>query len=102
MTTTTVSTKPNAGADAIETNLTINWGGMSPEEVQALAQQALIVKWQAQQRKSGSIPADATVNATDYKVGARAPRKTLEEQVASMGDADKAALIAKLQAMLAK
>ncbi len=102
MTNIEVSTKQNAASEAVDTALTINWDGMSADDVQALAQQALVVKWQAQKRKSGTIPAAETINATDYKVGSRAPKKSLEETVASLPDDQKAALIAKLQALLAK
>jgi len=94
-----VSTKLNASAEKTDTNLTINWAGMTPEDVQALAQQALIVKLQGQWRRDGAIPAEATVNATDHKVGSRAPKKSLEETVASLSADDRTALIARLLAM---
>ena len=73
-TNTTVKTKLNARAEAIETNLTINWDGMTEDDVRALAQQALIVKLQSNWR-NGTIPAgDHEVKATDFRVGVRAPR----------------------------
>lgn len=103
-TTTEVATKPAAGEQAITTNLTIDWEGVSEEDLRALAQQALIVKLQSGWRKN-TIPAgEFEVKAADHKVGARAPRTKLtpEQMVAALSVEDKAALLAKLQAMLAK
>lgn len=91
-----VSTKPAQGEAPIKTNATINWDECTPEDIRALAQQALIVKLQGKWRKEG-IPAEATVNVKDHKVGARAPKKTLLESVATMTNEEKAALLAMLQ-----
>lgn len=98
-TNTTVDTRPAAGKDAVETKLTINWEGMSEEDTRALAQQALIVKLQGNWRKNG-IPTEATVNASDYKVGTRAARqpKDLKSMIAALTPEQKAALIASLSA----
>lgn len=100
VTTTTVNTRPAAGVDAIATNLSINWEGMTPDDVQALAQQALIVKLQGAWRKNGIPSGDAEVNATDYKVGVRAARKPadLAAMIAALSPEEKAAMIAKLTA----
>lgn len=93
-----VNTKPEAGAEAVTTNLTLNWEGMTTEDVQALAQQALIVKLQGQWRKNGIPAGDATVNVIDHKVGTRqAPTKqTLEQMIGALSAEEKAALLAKL------
>ncbi len=72
-TTTTISTKPEAGAESVKTEITFNWDGVSPEEIQAIAQRALVVKVQGGYRKNG-IPATDTVNVSDHKPGVRAPR----------------------------
>ena len=73
-TNTTVKTKPDARSEAIETNLTIDWDGMTEEDTRALAQQALIVKLQSGWR-NGTIPAgDHEVKAVDFRIGVRAPR----------------------------
>lgn len=97
VTTTEVTTRPAAGAEGVVTNLTVNWEGMTPEDIQALAQQALVVKLQGKWRKDGIPSGDATVNASDYKIGVRAPRvkQTLEQMLAALSPADKAALLAK-------
>jgi len=93
---TEVDTRPSAGAEAVRTDLTINWEGMTPEEIRELAQQALVVKLQGKWRKDG-IPAGAhEVNAADYKVGTRGPRTkpTLESLFAAMSAEDRAAFLA--------
>lgn len=92
-----VSTKADARAEATTTNLTIDWEGMSPEDVRALAQQALVVKLQSGWRKNG-IPDAVTVKAVEHKVGARQPRKApdLLALVGSLTPEQKAALLAKL------
>lgn len=99
-TTTEVATKPAAGAEAVTTNLTINWAGMTDADLQALAQQALIVKAQGAWRKSGIPAGDFTLNAVDFKVGSRrAPQpKDLATLIAALSPEEKAALLAKLAA----
>jgi hypothetical protein len=98
-TTTEVQTKPAAGEQAVITNLTINWDGMTEEDTRALAQQALIVKLQSGWRKNGIPQGDTEVNAVDFRVGVRAPRqpKDLAAMIAALSPEDKAALLAKLQ-----
>lgn len=93
---TTVTTRPEAGKDGIDTKVVINWDGMTQEDLVALAQQQLVIKLQSGWRKNG-IPAEANVNAADYKVGVRAPRvkKTLEELLAELSPEDRKALIEK-------
>tara|TARA_R110000868_G_scaffold275086_3_gene534774 strand:- start:2933 stop:3235 length:303 start_codon:yes stop_codon:yes gene_type:complete len=90
-TNTKVSTKPTAADAAIETNLTLDWDGMTEDDLRALAQQALIVKLQGAWRK-GTIPTEATVKVTDYKVGNRVVKSKLSllEQIAAMSPEDKA------------
>lgn len=97
-TNTKVSTKPSKDGEAVETNLTLNWDGMTEDDLRALAQQALIVKLQGTWRK-GTIPTEATVNVVDHKVGTRAPKKTLLEQFAAMSPEDRAKAIAHLQSL---
>lgn len=70
-----VTTKPEAGAVGVTTNLSIDWADMSPDDIRALAQAALVVKLQGHWRKNGIPVGDATVKAADHKVGTRAPKK---------------------------
>jgi hypothetical protein len=95
-----VDTRPSAGAEAVTTNLTIDWADMTTEDVQALAQQALIVKLQGKWRKDGIPNGEHTVKAADYKVGVRAPRQPTDvlALIGKMTPEEKAALLAKLSA----
>lgn len=96
-TNTTVKTKTSAREDAVETNLTIEWEGMEPEDVRALAQQALIVKVQNEWRRKGIPAGDHTIQAADYKVGVRRPatKQTLEQMLAKLSAEERAALLEK-------
>lgn len=102
-TNTEVTTRPAAGAEPVKTNLTLNWDGMTEDDLRALAQQALIVKLQGSWRKNG-IPEEVTVNVVEHKVGTRAARGpvNIASAVANLSDEEKQALLAKLQAMLAQ
>lgn len=95
-----VVTKPAAGAEGVTTNLTINWEGMTEDDMRALAQQALIVKIQAGWRKNGIPSGDVEVNAADYKPGTRQPRKPadLKALLAAMSPEERAALLAQFTA----
>lgn len=99
-TTTSVETRPSAGADKVATNLTIDWEGMSEDDTRALAQQALIVKLQGNWRKNGIPEGDAEVKAVDFKVGVRAPRqpKDLAAMIQALSPEERAELLAKLKA----
>lgn len=96
---TTVSTKASKDAEAVETNLTLDWEGMSEDDLRALAQQALIVKLQGGWRKNG-IPTEATVKVADHKVGTRAPRQAKSINIDDMTPEQRRALAEKLLASL--
>lgn len=92
-----VSTKATKDGEAVKTALIINWEGCTVEEIQAMAQQALVVKLQSGWRKNG-IPEAVTVKAADHKVGQRTPGgKSLLEKVATLSPEQKAELLAMLQ-----
>lgn len=95
---TQVETKLNKDSEAVVTDLTIDWSGMTEEDTRALAQQALIVKLQSGWRKNGIPNGDFTVKAADHKVGARAPRGPVNVAalIDKMTPEEKAALLAKL------
>lgn len=93
-----VSTKPDARSEAQVTMLTIDWEGISPEEIRAMAEQALVVKLQGNWRKNG-IPAEVTVKAADYKPGTRhaaTGKGNILAAIEKMTPEEKAALLAKL------
>lgn len=93
-----VSTKADAKAEAVRTNLTLDWEGCSPEDIRALAQQALVVKLQGNWRRNG-IPTDTTVKVSDHKVGTRAPKSAPDvlATIQKMSPEDRARIIAALR-----
>lgn len=92
-----INTRPEAGAEAVETKVTINWENMSQENIIALAQQSLVIKLQAEWRKDGIPAGEVEVDANDYRPGTRSERKpNLEALVAKLTPEQKAALLAKL------
>ncbi len=99
-TTQEVATKAKAGEQAVTTNLTIDWTGMTQDDLQALAQQALIVKLQSSWRKNGIPAGDFEIKAVDHKVGVRAPRTKLtpEQIIAALSPEERKALLAKFSA----
>ena len=97
MATFTVTTKADAKSPSVKTVLTVNMG--KPEVRDALALQALVVKWQATARKNG-IPPTATINMDDFAPGTRHSAQVDPLAVAkSMTAEERAALIAQIQAM---
>lgn len=94
-----VKTKADARSEAVTTQLEIDWTNMTREDLIALAQQTLVIKLQGGWRKNG-IPAECKVDATEHKVGARAPRKPadLAVMIGKLSAEEKAALLAKLTA----
>jgi hypothetical protein len=103
-TTTEVDTRPQAGAEAVRTNLTIDWSNMTEEEIRALAQQALVVKLQGAWRKNGIPAGDHTVLAAEHKIGVRAPRGPVDVAalIAKLDPEERAALLAKCAAKYAE
>ena len=92
-----VDTKANKDAESVKTNLTIDWSEMSTDDVQALAQQALIVKLQGAWRKNGIPDGDFTVKASDHKIGVRAKREpaSVESLLQKLSPEERQALLAK-------
>jgi hypothetical protein len=70
-----------------KSNVTIDWTGMSDDEMQALAQRSIIIRKQNADRTNGVIPLERyTIKATDYKIGMRAVKTplTLAEVLAAL------------------
>lgn len=97
------STKPTADGTPVNTAFTFNWDNVTPEEIRAMAQSALVIKMQSTFRRDAvkngvAIPATCDVNVADHKPGTRAVRvtKSLDAQIAELDDAQRAALLARL------
>lgn len=94
-----ISTKMFADGPATATELTINFTGLTPEDIMEVAAQAAIVKWQSNARRMKIIPAKA-----EYMVPKPGTRQqtvlTPEGLVARYGSVD--AAIAALEALKTK
>lgn len=101
------STRPSKTDDnqepaAVVTALTIDWAGMTPEEIRAMAQAGLVIKLQsAMRRAENGIPATMDVNAVEHKIGTRAVKAPVDpiEAAKKMTPEQRAAFIEKLRAM---
>ena len=66
-----------------KSHVTIDWSGMTDDDIQALAQRSLIIRKQNADRTKGIIPAERyTIKATDYKIGVRAPQTPMDPREA--------------------
>jgi hypothetical protein len=94
-----ISTKMFADDTAVATELTINFTGLTPEDIMEVAAQAAIVKWQSNARRMKIIPAKA-----EYMVPKPGTRQqtvlTPESLVARYGSVE--AAIAALEALKTK
>jgi len=86
----TISTKAHEDADAVVTELTLDFTGLTPEDIQEIAAQAAVIKWQGSARRAKcAIPTRAT-----YKVPRPGTRATVDPFEAILriagGDPEKA------------
>ncbi len=75
-TTYIVETSLRAGMREQETEFTIDWAGISPEQERELAARTLRIKRQGIWRREGIIPKQEKILAVDHVFGTRMPRKT--------------------------
>lgn len=95
---TNVSAKTTIDKVSHHTNLTIDWTGVSEEQVQALAQRSIVIKWQNDNRTNGRVPETSeSIAASDYVLGVRKERvkMTPEQMLNALSPEERAALIAK-------
>lgn len=68
--TTTHNTKVKINKEDYKVNLTIDWEGMTNEQMRELAARAIIVRWQNDTRTNETIPeTNTTISATEYALG---------------------------------
>lgn len=73
----TANTKIN-GANH-KSNVTIDWTGVTDDQMQALAQRSLIIRKQNADRLAGVIPNERyTLKAADYVLGKRTPAQPVD------------------------
>lgn len=92
-----VTTRPEAGAAAKITNLTVNFPDGLPTWIMAGYENFLVVKLQTGWRTKG-IPPKLEVNAQDHAPGTRAPAQTPEQVFAALSPAEREALFKKYAA----
>jgi len=95
---TQVSASTKVNKVSHKSNVTIDWTGMTDDDLQALAQRSIIIRKQNADRLAGVIPEERYVlKAADFKIGARVARvaQTPEQMLASLSEEDRAKLIAK-------
>lgn len=77
-----IKTRVKDGAPQVETELTINFDGVTVEELQAGFARSLVIDEQNKWRKAGSIPTKATVNVREELDAPRAPRGPMDPKIA--------------------
>ena len=96
---THVSASTKINKVAHKSNVTIDWTGMTDDDLQALAQRSILIRWQNANRLQEVIPeANCTLKAVDYRIGVRTARLvnlTPEQMLAALSPEERAALIAK-------
>lgn len=101
MITRNVTTKPDKDGKPVNTALTFDFTGCTPEILQAYTMQALTVRRQSHWRSKGqTIPAKETVIVKDHVPGMRAAPQSAEQMLANMSAEDRAALLKKYEAEL--
>ena len=91
-----VNTKMTEDHDAVQTELTLDFTGVTVDEVYEIAAQAAVIKWQGNARRGKEIPATAS-----YKVqrpGSRVQIDPVEALVRKYGSVE--AAVEALQGML--
>lgn len=86
-----------------KSHVTIDWTGMTDDDVQALAQRSLIIRKQNADRTAGIVPPERyTIKATDYKLGARVPKQPVspEQIIAQLSEEEAIRLLEKRLAIL--
>lgn len=102
MTTLTAKTKLDARAEsAVETAVTITWDNISLEDTRALATRTIIIAAQAQWRKDGAIPTEATLDANEFAnpTRTRTPKDAVaaaKAALSKMSPEERAAFLASL------
>lgn len=96
----TVNTKLDARAEKVQTSLTLNFDGVTQEQLQELAARSAIIAWQAKVRSEGVIPTEATFNVAEVfekkPRGPVDPVQAARNALAKMTDEERAAFLASL------
>lgn len=75
------STKKFEGDDAVRTALTLDFSGVTTEDLVDYAVDALVIKWQAAQRRKKDFPVPSKATYLVPKPGTRATSELSEEEM---------------------
>lgn len=81
-----------------KSNVTIDWTGMTVQDLQALAQRSIVIRKQNADRLAEVVPpTEYKIKATDFRIGVRTvkEKQTPEQMLAALSPEERAALIAK-------
>ena len=89
-----------SGKKPVSTDLTIDWTGMTEDDMRAMAQQSLIIKVRITWKKNG-VPAVDNIKAVDHRVGTRAVAGPVDimAEVSKMTPEERLAMIERVKAM---
>lgn len=96
----TIKTRLDARSEKVETKLTLNFDGVTEEQMKELASRSAIIAWQSKARAEGTIPTEATFNVAE--VFERKPRgpvdpvQAAKAALAKMSEEERAAFLASL------
>lgn len=102
---TTVNAKITIKGETKQFALSIDWEGMQPEEVQALAQRSIVIAYQNRKRianeGNGEWPTSETpsIRAVDYRLGTRVQTVRDPVKMVEAGELDVNALTALREAI---
>lgn len=98
-----VETRLAKGASPVETDLTLDWTGVTPEKMKELAERSVVISVQRVYRDAGKIPATDKIIVKDFMEGKGRPERQLTPEkvlanVEKMTPEQRAELLKKLQA----
>lgn len=98
----TIETRLAKGSPAVKTDLTLDWTGVSPAQLQELAERSLVISVQRVYRDAGKIPAKDSIKVADFLQGKGRPEKVITPEkilatAEKMSEEDKKKLLAVLQ-----
>jgi len=79
----TFKTRLVAGGDVVTTNATINWDGVTDEQLKSLAMRSVVIATQDVYRTAGHVPSTDTIDVAKMLTRERAAFKQTPESMAA-------------------
>lgn len=83
-----IETRLATGSPKVETELTLDWTGVTPEEMKEWASRTVVISWQRVSRDAGKIPTKDHVKVHDFMAGKGRPEKVVTPEK-FLAEADK-------------